>query len=137
MTIIESKKVTVDANAQSVFAFLSDMNNISKLLPQDKILDWKSDEKSCSFKIQKAYTIGLNFVAGVAYSNIEYCSADGSPFSFSLNTTLLDLDGKTEAQLICNADINPFLKMLVVGPLQNLFDYMADRLGRQFAQPSI
>lgn len=132
MTQIESKKVVVNASAETVFTFLSDMNNIQKLLPQDKISEWKSDEKSCSFKIQNAYTIGLNFVSSAPHTKIEYSSAQGSPFPFSLNTVLNENSGKTETQLLCEADINPFLKMLVVGPLKNLFDYMAERLEKQF-----
>jgi len=55
-------------------------------------------------------------------------SGENSPFSFSLNIILTESDGTCDAQLLCEADINPFLKMMVEKPLNNLFDYMADRL---------
>ncbi|MFN0031822.1 MAG: hypothetical protein ACKVOR_06665 [Flavobacteriales bacterium] len=136
MTQIESKKVTVSASTESVFDFLSDMNNIQKLLPLDKITEWKSDEKSCSFKIQNAYTIGLNHMGGTPHSTVNYESAQGSPFAFTLNTQLSVNDNGTDAQLFCEADINPFLKMIVTGPLKNLFDYMAERLVKLFVEQS-
>jgi len=132
MTEIESKKVVVPASSEKVFAFLCDMNNIEKLLPTGKYTEWKSDEKSCSFKIQGAYTIVLNFVDATPYGQIRYASGDGSPFSFSLTTHLNDDGGASHGYMKCEADINPFLKMVVQGPLKNLFDYMADKLTQQF-----
>ena len=131
MTEIESKKVVVPAPTDKVYAFLCDMNNIEKLLPSGKYSDWKSDEKSCSFKIQGAYTIVLNFVDATPHSQIRYVSGDGSPFSFSL-TTFLSAEGDgTSGFMKCDADINPFLKMVVQGPLKNLFDYMAEKLTQE------
>jgi carbon monoxide dehydrogenase subunit G len=132
MTEIESKKVVVPAPSEKVFAFLCDMNNIEKLLPTGKYTEWKSDEKSCSFKIQGAYTIVLNFVEATPYSQIRYVSGDGSPFSFSLVTHLNPEGEGSGGFMKCEADINPFLKMVVQGPLKNLFDYMADKLTQQF-----
>jgi carbon monoxide dehydrogenase subunit G len=82
MTEIESKKVVVPAPTDKVYAFLCDMNNIEKLLPAGKYSDWKSDEKSCSFKIQGAYTIVLNFVDATPHRQIRYVSGDGSQSIF-------------------------------------------------------
>ena len=132
MTQIESKKVEVPASDEMVYAFLLDMNNIEKLLPEGRITEWKSSETHCSFKIQNAYTIGLNYSTSEAHRLINYTSAQGSPFPFTLDAHILKKDGGVEAYLICNADINPFLKMIVAGPLKNLFDYMAEKLVSQF-----
>ena len=132
MTQIESKKVIVPTNEELVYAFLLDMNNIEKLLPEGRITEWKSSETHCSFKIQNAYTIGLNFNSSQPHSLIKYTSAQGSPFSFELDAHITQKGNGCEAYLMCNADINPFLKMIVAGPLKNLFDYMADQLVHQF-----
>jgi carbon monoxide dehydrogenase subunit G len=132
MTQIESKKVIVPASDEKVFAFLSDMNNIEKLLPEGRITEWKSSENHCSFKIQNAYTIGLNFGSSEPHKKILYTSAQGSPFPFTLDVHITSQGSGCETYLLCNADINPFLKMIVVGPLKNLFDYMAERLAQQF-----
>jgi hypothetical protein len=127
MTRIESKKVTVNCSQEECFEFLSDMNNYELLLPKKNISDWSSDEKICSFKIQKTYKLVLEQVGGTASSQINIKSGEGSPFKFTLDINLAE-GTTTEAQLICDADINPFLKMMVQKPLNNLFDYMADRI---------
>lgn len=128
MSKIESKKVTINASAQKVHDFLINADNIQPLLPEGKYSEWKSDGKNCSFKIQNAYTIGLNFQSSTPNSLIIYNSATGSPFPFVLNIHLTESNGTSDAFLICDAQINPFLEMMVKGPLKNLFDYMADKL---------
>ncbi len=128
MTRIESNKVNVSCSTQECFKFLADMNNYELLLPKDKISSWESSNEMCSFKIQKTYKLELVFVSGEEHSAIHLKSGANSPFKFTLNINLTDFDGNTEAQLLCEADINPFLKMMVEKPLNNLFNYMADRL---------
>jgi len=132
MTKIESKKVSVPASAEDVFKFLTNTDNIEKLLPKDKISNWTSDGKSCSFKVQGAYQIGLALSDSTPSTSVKYKSTPGTPFPFDLNVSLKETDGKTEAQLLCEAEINMFLEMMVKGPLKNLFDYMADKLTVQF-----
>lgn len=128
MTHIESQTTTVNASTADVHGFLCDMNNIEKLLPEGKYSDWKSDKTTCSFKIQNAYTIGLNLKESPAEGPIIYESASGSPFPFTLKVELLPHGSTTTGKLICDAQINPFLEMMVKSPLKNLFDYMAGRL---------
>ncbi|MDZ4823737.1 MAG: hypothetical protein SH856_09780 [Flavobacteriales bacterium] len=132
MSKIESNKALVNAAPEEVFLFLSNMNNIKKLLPENKISDWKSDEKSCSFKVQNAYTIPLVHVGGNPFSRVQIQSGEGAPFRFTLDVHLADKDGKTEGYLECNAQLNMFLEMMVKGPLKNLFDHMAGELAKQF-----
>jgi carbon monoxide dehydrogenase subunit G len=134
MTKIESKVTSVDSGAEKIFSFLTDMNNIEKLLPEGKYSDWKSDVGACSFKVQNAYHIGLALKSSEPNHLVSYSSTPGSPFPFELNVKLIEKDGKTQGQLLCDAQINPFLEMLVKGPLKNLFDYMADKLPQAISE---
>ena len=128
MTHIESQPAQVNAPASQVFEFLSDMQHIEKLLPEGKYSEWKADKDSCSFKIQNAYTIGLRIKETKSPEEIIYESTAGSPFPFELKVHLKESGNQTTGQLICDAQINPFLEILVKGPLKNLFDYMASQL---------
>jgi carbon monoxide dehydrogenase subunit G len=128
MTTIESKKVVVAAPAANVHDFLINTDNIQQLLPEGKITEWKSDGKMCSFKIQGAYTIGLRLISSTPNTSVVYESTEGSPFTFNLNVHINETAASSDAHLVCEANINPFLEMMVKGPLKNLFDYMADKL---------
>lgn len=127
-TKIESKHVEISASQASVYQFLTDFNNYIQLLPKDQISDWTSTENDCSFKVQGMAVIPLIKDRVEESSKIYIVSGEKAPFSFTLEITLNDKGTSTEAFLNFEGEINAFLKMMVVKPLTNLFDYMADRL---------
>ncbi|WP_035845975.1 SRPBCC family protein [Crocinitomix catalasitica] len=127
-TKIESQKVTVNASIETVYAFLLDFNNIEQLLPKDKISEWKSDFDQCSFKVQNAALIPLIKSSVKEGENIHIISGDKAPFKFTLDINFTKVNEQTETVLEFNGEINAFLKMMVVKPLTNLFDYMANRI---------
>ena len=128
MTTIESKTVLIDRPAEEIFAFLQDMNNFQQLLPQERISDWKAEKDQCSFKVQGAATIGLQLAGGSAPTLVKMSATERSPFPFTLDVHLAPENGQTRAHQVFNADLNPFIKMMVEKPLQNLFDHIVDRL---------
>ncbi len=129
-TTIKSDTVKVNASQETVFKFLTDFNNIKELLPQDKISDWESDENACSFKIQNAATIPLIKDTTNPNDKINIKSGDKAPFPFKLEVFINEIDGGNgcEAYFEFNGEINAFLKMMVMKPLTNLFNYMARRV---------
>lgn len=128
MTKIESKHVEIARPASDVYAFLQNMDHFQQLLPQERISDWKSDGTSCSFKVQGAATIGLKLDGGTPDSFVRMRSTDRSPFPFTLDVHLQDQGGRTQAYQVFEADLNPFIKMMVESPLKHLFDHIADRM---------
>lgn len=129
---IESKKVTVPAMPEQVFQYISDLNNFRSLLPEDRISEWESTADYCSFKVQGTATIDLKLEEKDEFSRLLLRSGEKSPFDFTLEVFLVEIDGKTQAHQLMNADINPFLKMMVEKPLANLFNFIADRLAEKF-----
>ena len=132
LAIIESNKKLVNADSKTIFTHLMDLNNFKEFLPQDKISEWQSTESSCSFKVAGGYNIGLVYTESTEPNRILLSSADTAPFKFTLDIGLQEKDDKTEAGLICDAELNPFLKMMVEKPLKNLFDYIAHKLEKKY-----
>lgn len=128
-TIIDSDTVTVNASQEDVFNFLCDFNNVKALLPEDKISDWQSSVDDCSFKIQNAAVIPLVKDQTQPHDRIDIKSGEKAPFPFTLVVNIHKTGDKTcEGHLHFEGEINAFLKMMVVKPLTNLFNYMAKRL---------
>lgn len=128
MTTIESKHVNIENNQKEVFDFLNDLNNFKLLLPQDKISNWKSDLKSCSFKVNGMATISLILESSNPSQSHHIISGPESPFPFTLDITV-DQDGENSiAYNKFAGEINPFLRLMVEKPLSNLFNYIADKL---------
>ena len=128
-TKIESNHIEIHKSVQTVFDFMKDFNNIKQLLPEDKISDWQSDFDQCLFKIQNAAVIPLVKDSVEEPNTINIVSGEKAPFTFTLKVTFVAIgDDNTEAYLNFEGDINAFLKMMVVKPLTNLFNYMAKEL---------
>ena len=127
-TNIESDKVIVTKSPEIVFNYISDFNNIINLLPQDKISDWRSTVDDCSFKIQNAAIIPLVKNATHPNNKIDIVSGEKAPFPFTLEVHIIEHADGCECHLKFEGEINAFLKMMVVKPLSNLFNYMANKL---------
>ena len=129
-TVIKTDKVKLSSSAETVFKYLEDFNNLNQLIPVDKISDWKSDFDNCSFKIQNAATIALKKESVEPNSKINIVSGEGAPFKFTLVAHIEEDGSGSNAHLVFDGEINPFLKMMVVKPLENLFNFMTERLKR-------
>lgn len=134
MTSIESDKGVLQTAPSAVYSELSDLNNLINYLPKDKISNWESDSKTCSFKVMGTYTIGLEIMEDSNENLIKYKATDKSPFPFTLNIHLNQLEpSQTESQIVCEAKLNPMLKMMVVKPLKNLFDYIIKKTAEHYS----
>ncbi|MEO6884648.1 MAG: SRPBCC family protein [Bacteroidia bacterium] len=128
MTRIESDKVEINKSAAEIFSFLSNFNNFEKLMPE-QVTNWTSTENDCSFTIKGMATIGMKISEKTPSSQIKIVSNGKNPFNFTLGVLLADVsENKCSAQLVFDADLNPMLKMMVVKPLGNFFNLLANKL---------
>tara|TARA_Y100000385_G_C12516244_1_gene393426 strand:- start:9 stop:416 length:408 start_codon:yes stop_codon:yes gene_type:complete len=128
MLKIESEKITLSKNTNIYIDFLSDLNNYKSLFPEDKISDWKSDNESCTLKIQNVYTLEI-IKKSVLTNSINLISGESCPFKFSLNINIQEnKENICIAQIICNANVSPVLKMMIGKPLNELFNFMANQI---------
>lgn len=128
MVKIESEKVKVKGPVSEVVAFLTDMNNFIHLLPKDKISDWKSTDKECSFKVQGGIKIPLIYQSTSADQTIHIVSGEGAPFPFTLDVKMKEDGEMVEGFIEFNGEMNMFVKMVAEKPLLNLFNYISHQL---------
>jgi hypothetical protein len=127
MNII-SNKVTVNKTQEELYNFLLNLDNFQYLLPQGKFSDWEGSATKCSFKMQ-GYTLSLEKVSQTPFELIKLTTTADSPVDFDLDINLKSLsDSTTEAQIVSEARVNAFLKMMLKKPLTNLFEYMTERM---------
>lgn len=128
MVRIESEHVKAIGPISEVFNFLTDLNNFHLLLPKDKISDWKSDEKQCSFKVQGGIKIPLVLDSTDGNTKIHIVSGDGAPFPFTLDIHMKEEGEMVEGYIEFNGEMNTFIRMMAEKPLLNLFNHIANRL---------
>jgi len=127
-----SNVVEINAGPEQVLNFIGHPSQIEKLLPLDKISDFKSDELMCSFKVQGGIIISLVQNGREENSKLFLKSGEKSPFPFSLTIHAEPTNNGTKGYIEFNGEVNAFLKMMVEKPLSALFNYMSDKLKEQF-----
>lgn len=132
MTNITSTKKAIAASAETVYAFLSDFNNLKELMPS-KVVNWSSTTTSCAFTIDGMAHLNMAFGKNVENEKIEMISAGKNPFSYDLSTNINKMeDENCEVYILFNADMNPMLAMMAKKPLQNFVDILVERLQEKY-----
>jgi hypothetical protein len=131
--IIQSTSVAIHTSMTSVRAFLCDAQNLSFLLPQEKISEFQATKEQCSFKAQGGILINLLFDKQEEQL-VRYRSGEGSPFSFTLTVTLSQEGAYCKGQVIFDGEVNGFMKILIEKPLSSLFEQMSSQMKAHFEQ---
>ncbi len=127
MTIIESV-IKIDKPVSEVYAFLSNMNNHEKLMPEN-IYNWSSTEDEARFTIQNMAKLAIKISNRIANKELTAIPTEKAPFEVELKWTVDDNgDDTTTAKHIITADLNMMMKMLASGPLQKLADHQTEKL---------
>jgi len=134
--IIKSNEISVSATKKRLQEFLSTSANYELLLPIDKITHFTATESTCSFKIQGGITIELIQDGHDETGAVLLKSGEGSPFPFQLKINLEEENYNTKGDIVFNGELNTFLAMVATKPLQNLFNYMAEKIIEHFTVKS-
>lgn len=130
MTRIESDVVSIAKSNEEVFNFLSNFNNIKTLMPE-QVTDWTGSADDCTFTIKGMATLGMAYESKTPFSEIKIKRNGKAPFDFML---ICKIDSGSSAndsklQLMFDADLNPFLKMMAEKPLKNFLNLLVNKFG--------
>lgn len=114
-----------------VYTVLSDLKNLEYAkdrIPQDKVKEFTFDTDFCSIAVDPIGRIKFVVVNREPNSVIKF-EAEQVPFGVTIWIQLESAsDSETKMKLTINADLNPFIKPMVAGPLQQGLDKIADVL---------
>ncbi len=128
----QSHRVTLAVPPENAFSFLSNLNNLQKLMPE-QIINWQSSESDCSFDIKGMAHISLEKAVAVPDRLIRIISRPENPIDLEIRGNFEKSSvNQTSAWIELTADLSPMLQLMVTGPLQNLVNIMAERLKGQF-----
>jgi len=136
MAKFQSERVRVNAPDTEVFSFLADFRNFRDLMPP-QIVNWQADEQSCSFTIQGMADMSMRMVSKTPNTSIHIVADGKNPIDYTLNCFIAQgSEDHSFAEIVFDADLNPFLKMVASGPLQNFVNMLAEKLKEIFAARS-
>lgn len=131
---IESKQVVVSAQAQKVYDFVGDFNNLSRIIPtgNGQISNFSCTADRCSFNVGGFMQITLTYLERTPYSQVVLGPAAdaSSPMSFKLKVNIKS-EGMDSSRLTLSFDMeggNMMMNMMLKPKLKDAADKMAEML---------
>lgn len=131
MSKFESCIKQIPYSQQAVYAMLSDLGNIEKVrdrIPEDKIRDFRFDRDTIAVTAPPVGELRLRIVERDEPKCIKFAT-EQSPIPFDLWIQVLPVtDTTSKMKLTIKAELNPFIKGMVQGPLKEGVEKIADAL---------
>ncbi len=124
----------IEANADEVFAVLSDLENISHvkdMIPDDKVKDLTFTSDSVKFKVDGlGQRVGIRIVEREPYSTIKF-SGENIPIDVNFWIQLKQVaENDTRIKLTLRADLPMMLKMMLDSKLKAGIEQAAEYLAK-------
>ncbi len=131
MSKFESSIKQIPYSQQAVYVMLSDLGNIEKVrdrIPEDKIRDFRFDRDTIAVTAPPVGELRLRIVERDEPKCIKFAT-EQSPIPFDLWIQVLPVtDATSKMKLTIKAELNPFIKGMVQGPLKEGVEKIADAL---------
>ena len=132
-TKFESSIKQIPYPQEAVYRNLSDLRNLEKVrdrVPEDKVKDFTFDEDTVSLNVAPVGELKLRICEREEPKCVKFETVQ-SPVPFHVWIQVLPVtDGTSKMKVTVKADLNPFIKGMVSGPLQDGVEKIADALAQ-------
>lgn len=129
----ESSVKFVPYSQQAVYDNISDLRNLEKVrdrVPEDKVKDFSFDEDSVSLNVPPVGELKLRICERDEPKCVKFETTQ-SPVPFHVWIQVLPVTETTsKMKVTVKAELNPFIKGVVAGPLQDGVEKIADALAQ-------
>ena len=132
-TKFESSVKQIPYSQEAVFRNISDLRNLEKVrdrVPEDKVQDFSFDEDTVSLNVPPVGELKLRIIERDEPKCVKFETAQ-SPVPFNVWIQVLPVTETTsKMKVTVKAELNPFIKGMVSGPLQDGVEKIADALAQ-------
>ena len=133
MTKFESSVKQIPYSQEAVYRNISDLRNLEKVrdrVPEDKVNDFKFDEDTVSLNVPPVGELKLRIIEREEPKCVKFETAQ-SPVPFNVWIQVLPVsETASKMKVTVKAELNPFIKGMVSGPLQVGVEKIADALAQ-------
>ena len=127
MHTFNSNKRIVSKQPGEVFAFLSNLNNWEKLMPEN-VENWESTGETCRFEIKGTGNLGLRIIEQKEPEYIRLDDNGKAPIKYTFHVYISPLDGQSEIFFTIDAETNAFTRMIIERPLTNFLNMLVEKV---------
>lgn len=128
MARIESKIGVIKQPAEKIFNYVSNFNNFSQLIPEDKVKDFESTNDTCRFKVEGIGQAGLRIIGREPHKLIKITSDEDTTFDLLLWIQIKEIEpGDSRMKITTEVNLNPMVEGMVRKPLKKFVDTLIDQ----------
>ena len=132
-TKFESSVKQVPYSQEAVFRNISDLRNLERVrdrVPEDKVQGFSFDEDTVSINVPPVGELKLRIIERAEPKCVKFETAQ-SPVPFNLWIQVLPVtETSSKMKITVKAELNPFIKGMVSGPMQDGVEKIADALSQ-------
>ena len=125
----ESRPGKLTCSDREVFAFVTDIRNFERFIPEGTINNWKAERESCSFNLSMLGNVNFRLSGKEMYNKVVYA---GDAFKKNDFSVILDISvtgkDKSEVKVSLNAHLSPVLKMMAVKPVGRFLELLINEM---------
>jgi carbon monoxide dehydrogenase subunit G len=118
---------------EAVYRNISDLRNLEKVrdrIPEDKVKDFSFDADTISINVPPVGELKLRIIEREEPKCVKFETAQ-SPVPFNVWVQMLPVDEQSsKMKVTVKAELNPFIKGMVSGPMQDGVEKIADALAQ-------
>ena len=129
LSYFESRSGELTSRAEDVFAFVTDIRNFERFIPQGTISNWNSEKESCSFSVSMLGTVSIRLTEKTEFSKVVFTGDALKKNDFSLTLDISDnAENHADIRVRLSADLNPMMKMIATKPIGQFLEMQINEM---------
>ena len=125
----ESRSASVSCAGEKFYRFITDIRNFGRFIPAEVIKNWEADQTSCRFVLSGLGEMKLSIAGREPYSLVKFGGNALNTVDFVLSSVISDHNsGKANVILVMEAHLNPIMKMVASGPIENFLETLVEEM---------
>jgi hypothetical protein len=129
ISIFESRIGKVACSADTFYSFITDIRNFRVIIPESAASNLIVEKDSCSFTASMLGTVTIHISEKIPAEKVIFSGNALQINDFQLIVkTLRPGISTTDIQIVLNAALNPFLKMVAAEPVKRLLEALVNEM---------
>jgi carbon monoxide dehydrogenase subunit G len=125
----ESRSASLTCTGEKFYGFITDIRNFGRFIPPDVIKNWQADESSCKFVVSGLGDLKLNISGKEPFNLVKFGGNALMTIDFILSALISeDSINNGKVTLVMEAQLNPIMKMMATGPIENFLETLVKEM---------
>jgi hypothetical protein len=121
----ESRTGKITCSAEELFAFVTDIRNFERFVPQETISNLRAEKESCSFSVAMLGTVSFRLSEKVKFKKVVFNGDALKKNDFELVLAISEISGiSSGVKISLNAELNPMLRMMATKPIGQFLEML-------------